>query len=250
MVPDKQKMLQDHMELEHPTVAAELVKTKEQVTRDSVTLDTSHQDCQVKCKYCDRYFRNTAECNMHINRRHKKVKCPKREKHFVKQADCDNHFRDVHKFVSHIAGCSVFKYNEIELHEHMKDDHRSKMVFRCNKCVKVFSLRLQLHQHHEMEHGRVKLADVQGEKYPCLRCHREFLTESIFVSHSRDHKENVYACNECLWHFNTIAGLIKHCQDTHDDRHFACTICGEVFGSNPDLCRHTTSYHIKLSHVC
>ena len=121
---------------------------------------------------------------------------------------------------------------------------------KCNKCVKVFSMRSKLHQHHDVDHGRVKLADVQGEKYPCLRCHREFSTESIFVSHSRDHKENVYACNECLWHFNTIAGLIKHCQDTHDDRHFACTTCGEVFGSNPDLCRHTTSYHIKLCHIC
>ena len=124
------------------------------------------------------------------------------------------------------------------------------MVFSCNKCVKVFSTRSELHQHHEVDHGRVNLADVQGEKYPCLRCHREFLTQSIFVSHSRDHKENIYACNECLWHINTIAGLIKHCQDTHDDRNFACTTCWEVFASNPDLCRHTTSYHIKLCHIC
>ena len=183
------------MELEHPTVTAELVKTKEQVTRDSVTLDTELQDHQVKCKYCDRYFRNTAKCNMHINRRHKKVKCPKCKKCFVKQEDCDNHFRDVHKIVCHIAGYSVFKYNETELHEHMRDDHRSKMVFRCNKCVKIFSTRPELHQYHKVDHGRVKLAHVQGEKYACLRCHREFLTESIFVSHSRDNKENIYACN-------------------------------------------------------
>ena len=244
------EMLQDHMELKHPMVTVEPVETEEQVTRDSVTLDTSCQDHQVKCTYCDRYFGNVAECNMHVNRRHKRVKCPECEKHFVKQADCDNHFRDVHKFVCSISGCSVFKYNEIELHEHLRYDHRSKMVFRCNKCVKVFSTRSELHQHHEVDHGRVKLADVQGEKYPCLRCKREFLTESMFVSHSRDHKENVYACNQCLWHFNTIAGLIKHCQDTHDERHFACTTCGEVFASNPDLCRHTTSYHIKLCHIC
>ena len=77
---------------------------------------------------------------MHINRRHKRVKCPQCEKHFVKQADCDNHFRDVHKFVCSISGCSVFKYNEIELHEHLRYDHRSKMVFRCNKCVKSSGL--------------------------------------------------------------------------------------------------------------
>ena len=187
---------------------------------------------------------------MHVNRRHKRIKCPECEKRFVKQADCDNHLRDVHKFVCSISGCSVFKYNEIELHEHLRYNHRSKMVFRCNKCVKVFSTRSELHQHHKVDHGRVKLADVQGEKYPCLRCKREYLSESMFVSHSRDHKENVYGCNECLWHFNTIAGLIKHCQDTHDDRHSACTTCGEVFASNLDLCRHTRSHHIKLCHIC
>ena len=111
---------------------------------------------------------------MHVNRRHKRVKCPECEKHFVKQADCDNHFRDVHKFVCSISGCSVFKYNEIELNEHLRYDHRSKMVFRCNKCVKVFSTRSELHQHHKVDYGRVKLADMQGEKYPCLRCKREF----------------------------------------------------------------------------
>ena len=70
------EMLQDHMELKHPTVTVELVETKELVTRDLVTLDTSHQDHQVRCKYCDRYFGNVAECNMHVNRRHKRVKCP------------------------------------------------------------------------------------------------------------------------------------------------------------------------------
>ena len=66
------------------------------------------------------------------------------------------------------------------------------MVFRCNKCVKVFRTRSELHHHHEVDHGRTKVADVQGENYPCLRCNREFLTESMFVSHSRDHRENVY----------------------------------------------------------
>ena len=88
-----EEMLQDHMDLEHPMVTVEPVMTEEQVTRDSVTLDTNCQDCQVKCKYCDRYFRNIAECNMHVNRRHKGVKCPQCEKRFVKQADCNNHFR-------------------------------------------------------------------------------------------------------------------------------------------------------------
>ena len=160
---------------------------------------------------------------------------PKCEKCFVKQADCDNHFRDVHKFVCRVKGCSVYKYNNIELHEHMRYDHWSQIIFRWDKCVKVFSTRSELHQHHKVDHGTVKRADVQGEKYPCLRCHRQFLSKSMFVSHSRDHEENVYACNECLWHFNTIAGLIKHCRDTHDERHYAWTTYGEVFGNNSNI---------------
>ena len=124
------------------------------------------------------------------------------------------------------------------------------MVFRCNKCVKVFSTRSELHQHHKVDHGRVKLVEIQGRKFPCPRCSREFLSKSMLVNHSRDHKENVYGCNECPWHFNTVAGLIKHSQDTHDDRHFACTTCGEVFASNPDLCKHTQSHHVKICHLC
>ena len=94
---------------------------------------------------------------MHVNRRHQKVKCPECEKHFVKQEDCENHFRDVHKFVCSIAGCSVFKYNEIELHEHLRYDHRSKMVFSRNKYVNVFSTRSELHQQYKVDHGRVNL---------------------------------------------------------------------------------------------
>ena len=47
-----------------------------------------------------------------------------------------------------------------------------------------------------------------------------------------------------------MIGLIKHCRDTHDTRHFACTLCGEVFGNNADLCRHNKTDHIKLCHVC
>ena len=242
-------MLQVHMELEHPTVMEMQVGTEAQVTTDPVTLDTSHQDCQVKCKYCNRYFGSVAECNMHVNRRHKKIACPSVKSIFVKQADCDNHYRDVYKFVCNIRGCSVYKYNDIEPHEHVRYDHWSKFMLRCNKCVKVFSSRSELHQHHKVDHSRVKISDVQGEKYLCLRCHREFLSKIMFVSHFRDHKENVYACNEYLWHFYTIAGLIKHCRDTHNDRHYACTKCGEVFGNNSDLCRHT-SYHIKLCHIC
>ena len=39
------------------------------------------------------------------------------------------------------------------------------------------------------------------------------MSESMLVNHSRDHRENVYGCNECPWQFNTVAGLIKHCQD-------------------------------------
>ena len=70
------EMLLDHINLEHPTVALEPVVTEDQVTENQATPEADCQDCQVKYKYCDRHFKNIAECNMHVNRRHKKVKCP------------------------------------------------------------------------------------------------------------------------------------------------------------------------------
>ena len=114
-----EEMLLEHRDLEHPMVTPKPVVTKDQVTEDPAALEADGQDHQVKCKHCDRHFKNVAKCNMHVSRRHKKVKCPKCEKRFVKQADCDNHVRGVHKFVCSISGCSVFKYNEIELHEYL-----------------------------------------------------------------------------------------------------------------------------------
>ena len=69
-------LLWDHMELEHQMFTNMQVGTEPQVTTDPATLDTSHQGHQVKCKYCDGYFKSVATCNMHINRRHKNIACP------------------------------------------------------------------------------------------------------------------------------------------------------------------------------
>ena len=78
------EQLREHREIEHPTALDMQAQAEPQVSLNPVTLDISHQDHQVKCKYCDRHFSSVAECNMHINRRHKKVACPKCEKTFCK----------------------------------------------------------------------------------------------------------------------------------------------------------------------
>ena len=55
------------MDLEHPTTTPVPVVTEDQVTEDPATLEADCQDIQVKCKYCDRHFKNVAEHNMHVN---------------------------------------------------------------------------------------------------------------------------------------------------------------------------------------
>ena len=143
-----EEMLLDHMDLEHPAVTPEPVVTESQVTEHPETMEADHQDRQVKCKYCNRHFKNVAECNMHVNRRHKKVGCPQCEKRFVKQADCDNHVRDVHKISCSISGCSVFKYNELELHEHLRHDH----IKNCHLCCRTFVSDDKLFDHMKETH--------------------------------------------------------------------------------------------------
>ena len=143
-----EEMLLDHMELEHPAVTPEPVVTESQVTEDPMTLEADRQDRQVKCKYCDRHFKNVAMCNMHVNRRHKKVDCPQCEKRFENQADCDNHVRDVHKISCSISGCSAFKYNELELHEHLRRDH----IKNCHLCRRTFVSDDKLFDHMKETH--------------------------------------------------------------------------------------------------
>ena len=73
------EQLQEHGETEHPTAMDTQAQAKPQVSLGPVTMDTSCQDCQVKCKHCDRHFSSVAKCSMHINRRHKKVVRPECE---------------------------------------------------------------------------------------------------------------------------------------------------------------------------
>ena len=127
-----EEMLLDHMDLKHPTDTSEPVVMESQVTEDPVALEADRQDCQVMCKYCDRNFKNIAERNMHVNRRHKKVMCPQCKKCFVKQEDCDNHVRDAHKFTCATCG-EVFASNP-DLRKHAKS-HRLKI---CHLCGRIF----------------------------------------------------------------------------------------------------------------
>ena len=102
------------------------------------------------CKYCDRHFKNIAERNMHVNRRHKKVMCPQCEKRFVKQEDCDNHVRDAHKFACATCG-EVFTSNP-NLRKHAKS-HRVKI---CHLCGRIFVSEDKLCDHmNEVHLGQV-----------------------------------------------------------------------------------------------
>ena len=93
------EMLLDHMDLKHPTVAPEPVVTESQVTEDPATLESDRQDHQVMCKYCDKNFKNIAERNMHVNRRHKshRVKiCHLCGRIFVSEDKLCDHMNEVH----------------------------------------------------------------------------------------------------------------------------------------------------------
>ena len=136
-----EEMLLDHMELENPTVAPEPVVTESQVTKHPETMEADCQDRQVMCKYCDRHFKNVAECNMHVNRRHKKVMCPQCKKCFVKQEDCDNHVRDAHMFAC--TTCREVFASNPDLCKHTQSQH----VKICHLCHRIFLLEDKLCDH-------------------------------------------------------------------------------------------------------
>ena len=124
------------------------------------------------CKYCDRHFKNIAERNMHVNRRHKKVMCPQCEKCFVKQEDCDNHVRDAHKFTCATCG-KVFASNP-DLRKHAKS-HRVKI---CHLCHRIFVSEDKLCDHmnevHPEQTGCTREELIEEEQAPTCSVQKWF----------------------------------------------------------------------------
>ena len=223
------------------------------ILSEVATTETDHEDCPFECKHCKKTFKKAPQRNMHINTVHRIHKCTDCDKHFLTEEGRHNYRADAHKhprFHCRVKKCDVYTHNVKELHQHRRNKHWSKFPFRCNLCPYILEMRESFEKHLERMHGIPASKDDGTVIYKCTKCVKEFRSVNMFINHSKDHDENIYACRECRWCFAMLDRLHVHCKSTHDTMHHVCDTCGIDFPNNQDLYHHVTRDHVKLCHIC
>ena len=139
--------------------------------------------------------------------------------------DFDRHLDLLH---SKCKVCQWYRVNEEMLLDHMDRKHPTvapKPVVTENQVT---------------EDPATMEADCQDCQVMCKYCDRHFKNVSERNMHvNRRHKKVM--CPQCKKRFVKQEDCDNHVRDANK---FACTTCGEVFASNPDLCKHTQSHHV------
>ncbi|XP_057339755.1 zinc finger and BTB domain-containing protein 41-like isoform X2 [Microplitis mediator] len=141
-----------------------------------------HNGQWLKCKYCDREFKNMSKLSRHQKSHGTKYECPK-------------------------ANCNLIFDTFIELRKHSKDHPKEH---QCNVCKKKFLHKNQWKRHLKTHEG--KLIACPYEECNKSYCHSNQLNYHIRTKHE---KSVLFECDLCKKTFTFKSVLSKHIQAVH-----------------------------------
>ena len=169
----------------------------------------SHNEKNLKCDECDRYFSGPRRLKVHQYKVHSE---PGPERHF-KCSYCCRTFNKRYVFVNHlkrhlnekeclcdVCGKAFHDKHRLRVHKRM---HSEEKEFACGVCAKRFRQPNALHTHMRVHTGK--------RPYKCLVCDKAFKTSTHLNNHTRVHTgERPYKCSLCDKSFITIGNRINH----------------------------------------
>lgn len=127
------------------------------------------------------------------------------------------------------------KHNQIECEPQLN------MFFKCDKCPRSFSKRMDLMRHssvHDEQRGFV-----------CNICEKWFSNKSNFIRHGRIHTgEKPYPCQYCQKRFAQVANLNRHTMLHTGNKPFKCEICNKEFTQRDSLKVHMRQHSTSNSY--
>ena len=169
---------------------------------------------------------------------------------FKRQQELNRHTRTVHaknkpkKEIKCNICCKLFlRTRELARHTRVAHGEKKNTGFKCHICSRLFSRKL-LYQRHLMMHT--------GEKPdPCPVCNKFFRGPKDLKVHVRTHEDKRYACEICGKKISTLDVLQKHLLiHTGGERNQVCDVCGERFMWPTSLYRHKQIHHGGKEYRC
>lgn len=141
----------------------------------------------------------------------------------------NSHFRST-KFVC--TFCPKFYFNKNVLKHHMKNHGEKK--FQCNNCDYKTAIELRFKE-HKLTHGA---------KEECPICSRKVTNLQQHLRKSHAPKKACPICQKMIPRYN----IGEHLQ-THEEKHYCCEQCDEIFGSKEDS-RRFLKLSFKITDYC
>lgn len=111
------------------------------------------------------------------------------------------------------------------MHRHELVEHKRTLdsISKCPKCSKIFSDRLQLHQHNKYAHA--------CDTSQCNLCSRIFKSSFSLKNHMKNvHVEAIYECDICNKKCRQRKNIKHHIMTVHvKETKFICNECGRTF---------------------
>ncbi|XP_049804346.1 GDNF-inducible zinc finger protein 1-like isoform X1 [Schistocerca nitens] len=110
-----------------------------------------------------------------------------------------------------------------------------KLIFKCDKCPKRFSKRLDLKRHTSVHN--------QQRGFVCGICEKWCPNQTNFKRHERTHTgERPFSCKYCSKSFSQTAILNRHMMIHTGEKPFQCNACGKKFTQKESLKVHSRQH--------
>lgn len=248
----KQIQSKDSLKLQ-PKVQEE-IQLKQTIKKDPYSMNQQNMLLNntdlIKCRKCEKTFKNLGNLHYHFFRAHKKnFKCKECGSTYGSE-----NLLERHKYESHIAvicsQCGKTFTNRYTLKQH---ELGHTFMIMCQDCGRSYKSQSTFKKHKELNIcGRESRASQCNAKYTCDYCNKKY-TQKVSLRVHIQYEHGNYKAHVCEWcgkKFWAKSRLNAHIVKHTKERNFSCEVCGGKFVTKTSLLYHSRRHTGERPYNC